>query len=40
MLDRLVDWALSALALGLTRGDEPDLAAAVHAAEALGRVPN
>ena len=37
VLERLVDWALSALALGLTQGDEPDLAAAVHAAEALAR---
>jgi predicted ATPase/DNA-binding CsgD family transcriptional regulator len=34
---RLVDWALQALEEGLKRGDEPDLAAAVEAAQLLGR---
>ena len=37
VMERLVNWALSALDEGLTRGDEADLLAAVEAAQALGR---
>jgi predicted ATPase/DNA-binding CsgD family transcriptional regulator len=37
VLNRLVTWALSTLEEGLQRGDEADLAAAVEAAQILGR---
>ena len=37
MLNRLVNWALSALEEGLQTGDEADLAAAIEAARLLGR---